>query len=377
MSNDLHFLAHAMRMAARGLGRTAPNPSVGCVLVKNNEAIAAARTGDGGRPHAETIALASAGAAARGATAYVTLEPCAHHGQTPPCAEALIKAGIARVVIAATDPDPRVSGKGIAMLRATGVEVVIRDSSFEHAFSNHELRITNHGFIRRITRGIPYVAAKIASSLDGQIADRDGQSQWITSGAARSHAHRLRAQFDAILTGIGTVLADDPELTVRLPGIDCRHQPRIIADRRLRLPLTSKLVKSAETQPVWVITSAEAIEQNASHATDLRERGVVLHVVEDTALAPATLLKTLGDAGITRLLVEAGPTLTTAFLAADAVDTLHWYRAPLLLGNAGTSAIAGLDTSLAEAARFTLTDSRPLGTDRYDCYEIHACSQAS
>ncbi len=368
MQHDAQFLAHAARMAARGLGRTAPNPSVGCVLVKNNEVIAAARTGDGGRPHAEAIALASAGtAAARGATAYVTLEPCAHHGQTPPCAEALIAAGITRVVIGQTDPDPRVSGKGIAMLEAAGIIVEQKNMPV----------MAHDGFFSRVQNGIPYVAAKIASSLDGQIADATGQSQWITSGAARSHAHRLRAQFDAILTGIGTALADDPELTVRLPGIDCRHQPRIIADRRLRLPLTSKLVKSAEAQPVWVVTSAEAVEQAASHATDLRERGVVLHIVEDNTLAPATILHTLGQAGITRLLVEAGPTLTTAFLAADAVDTLHWYRAPLLLGNAGTSAIAGLDTSLADAARFTHRESRALSTDRYDCYEIHACSQAS
>lgn len=364
---DQHFLDHAIRLGARGLGRTWPNPGVGCVLVKNGEVLAAARSADGGRPHAETEALRLVGDAARGTTAYVSLEPCAHHGKTGPCAQALIDAGIARVVIAAIDPDPRVSGRGIAMLEKAGIAV----TQLLSPVAMRDLR----GFFARTDRGVPYVAAKIASSLDGKIADAHGASQWITSGAARSHAHRLRSQFDAILTGIGTVLADDPELTVRLPGIDCRHMPRIVADRTLRLPLTSKLVKSADTQPVWLITSAEAVELAASHATDLRERGVVMHIVEDRALAPATLLAALGAAGISRLLLEAGPTLTTAFLAAGAVDTLHWYRAPLLLGQAGAAAIGTLDTTLGTAPRMQAVSACRLAADRYDCYEVYPCSQ--
>lgn len=368
MSADQHFLDHAIRLGAQGMGRTWPNPSVGCVLVKNGHVLAAARSADGGRPHAETQALAAAGNAAKGATAYVSLEPCAHHGKTAPCAQALIDAGVKRVVIATIDPDPRVSGRGIAMLEKAGITVEKKESPV----AARDLR----GFFTRVHEGIPYVAAKIASSLDGHMADTHGESQWITSGAARTHAHSLRAQFDAILTGIGTVLADDPQLTVRLPGLDCRHQPRIVADRRLRLPLDSKLVKSAESHPVWVITSADAVEQAASHATELRERGVVLHIIEDTALSPATILKTLGDAGISRLLLEAGPHLTTAFAAAGAIDTLHWYRAPLLLGNAGMNAIGALDTSLGTAARGTLVESAQLGADRYDQYELKPCSQA-
>lgn len=365
---DQHFLDHAVRLAATGLGRTWPNPSVGCVLVRDGHILATARSADGGRPHAETQALAAAGNAARGATAYVSLEPCAHHGKTPPCAEALIKAGVARIIIAATDPDPRVSGKGIALLKQAGIAVELA----HHAAAARDLR----GFFSRVDHGIPYVAAKVASSLDGQIADTHGESQWITGGAARTHVHKLRSQFDAILTGIGTVLADDPQLTVRLPGIDCRHQPRIIADRRLRLPLNSNLVATAETQPVWLITGAEAVEQAASHATELREHGVVLHIMEDATLAPDAILRTLGAAGISRLLVEAGPHLTTAFLGAGAVDTLHWYRAPMLLGNAGMNAIRELDTSLGTAARFSLAESRTLAADRYDRYELKPCSQA-
>jgi diaminohydroxyphosphoribosylaminopyrimidine deaminase/5-amino-6-(5-phosphoribosylamino)uracil reductase len=244
------------------------------VLVKNNEITGLGRTADGGRPHAETLALAQAGNEARGATAYVSLEPCAHHGQTPPCAQALIDAGIARVVIACEDPDPRVSGKGVAMLRAAGVEVTL--STIHHQPS------TNRGFFRRIQHGMPYVAMKLATSQDSFMARGDGGGQWLTGEFARQHGHALRAQFDCIVTGIGTVLADDPLLTVRAPIASHPNLVRVVADRQLRLPLTSKLVRSANQFPTWVITSAEAVEHAASHATELREAGVKIIVVQSS-----------------------------------------------------------------------------------------------
>ena len=360
-AHDPHFLAHAIRLGARGLGRTAPNPSVGCVLVKNDIILATAVTGDGGRPHAETIALHAAGNAARGATAYVSLEPCAHHGKTPPCAEALINAGIARVVIAALDPDPRVAGRGIAMLEAAGIAV-------EQKLSPEAARL-HRGFFKRLVTSMPYVALKLATSLDGYMADSSGQSRWITGEPARAHGHRLRAQVDAMVTGIGTVLADDPELTARLPGLTHPNLERVICDRKLRLPLKSNLVRSANRQPTWVITTAEAIEQAASHATELREAGVKFCVTEEHALSPATILRTLGAEGITRVLIEAGPTLSTAFLAANAVDTLYWYRAPKLFGNTGAAAITALDTSVADPASWRLVEGFTFGDDQCHCYE--------
>ncbi len=367
MREDQHFLDHAIRMGAQGMGRTWPNPSVGCVLVKDGQLLAAARSADGGRPHAETQALAIAGAAARGATAYVSLEPCAHHGGTPPCAQALIDAGIARVVIATTDPDPRVSGKGMAMLDDAGIAVTTLTSPT----ATHDLR----GFFRRVTEGIPHTAMKLATSLDGRITDAQGASQWITGAPARAHTHRLRARFDAILTGIGTALADDPELTVRLPGLHHTHGVRIVCDRKLRLPLNSKLLRVIDVQPLWLVTSALAVEQAASHATDLREAGVILHVVEDEALAPATILRTLGAEGISRVLVEAGSTLSTAFWASGLVETLHWYRAPIVLGDGGKPAIAGLDTTLGDAQRLIPAAQMALGVDHYTCYESAPCLQ--
>ena len=362
---DQQFLDHAIRIARRGLGRTGLNPSVGCVLVKNDQVIAVARSADGGRPHAETQALQQAGKHTRGATAYVSLEPCAHHGGTPPCAQALIDAGIDRVVLAAIVADPRVSGNGVNMLQAAGIEVV-------EAITQSAVRDLR-GFFRRTNHRLPYVAMKLATSLDGKIADSAGASQWITGDAARAHAHGLRGTFDAILTGIGTVIADDPQLTVRLPGLQHDHTIRIVADRQLRLPLTSKLVRSATMQPVWVITSAQAVEQAASHATELREAGVVLHVIEDTELAPHNILQALGKAGVMRLLIEAGSGVSTAFLAANCVDTLHWYRAPILLGNTGQAAVGALETSLSNAARAVPVRSMLLGPDRCDQYELTSC----
>ena len=362
---DQQYLGHAIRIAARGLGRTGMNPSVGCVLVKNDQVIAATRSADGGRPHAETQALLAAGDAGMGATAYVTLEPCAHHGLTPPCAQALIDTGVARVVYATIDPDPRVAGQGVKMLQQAGVKT----DHLPSATATEHLR----GFFRRVNHQLPYVAMKLATSLDGRITDYQGTSQWITGDAACAHGHRLRGQFDAILTGIGTVMADDPQLTVRLPGLPHHAALRVIADRQLRLPLTSKLVRSANTQPVWLLTTATAVELAASHATDLREAGVVLHVVEDEILAPLTMLRTLAKAGVMRVLVEAGTALSTRFLADNCVDTLYWYRAPLLLGNAGKPAIGALDTALVHAARAVPAVGLPLGPDCCDRYEIASC----
>ncbi len=360
-ATDPSFLAHATRLAARGLGRTWPNPSVGCVLVKNGVVIAAARTNDGGRPHAETAALAMAGDAARGATAYVTLEPCAHHGHTPPCAQALIDAGIVRVVIGDEDPDPRVSGRGIAMLEAAGIEV--------SPLTTHHSQLTtvNRGFFRRITHGLPYMAMKLATSTDHFMARGDGGGQWLTGELARAHGHLLRAQFDCIVTGIGTVLADNPQLTVRPPIAAHPRLVRVVCDRHLRLPLRSHLVTSAQKHPTWLITSAEAVEHHASHATELREAGVVFLVVEDAQLAPITILHALASEGITRALIEAGPQLSTAFLAAGMVETLHCYRAPMLLGNAGKSPMDALQPTLAHAVP---SDTRMLGDDTYERYEL-------
>lgn len=356
-STDQSFLLHALRLAARGLGRTSPNPTVGCVIVAHGRILGLGRTADGGRPHAETEALAMAGDSARGATAYVTLEPCAHHGQTPPCAEALIKAGIARVVIGGEDPDPRVSGKGIAMLRAARIAVELMPLA-----AASEL---NAGFFRRVAHGTPYVGMKLATSADHFMARGDGGGQWLTGEVARRHGHLLRAQHDAILTGIGTVLADDPLLNVRPPVAPHPSLVRVVADRQLRLPLTSKLVKTAGQHPLWLLTTPEAIEQRASEATDLRERGVKILALE--SLSPASMLKALGAEGITRLLIEAGPTLSGAFLADKRVDCLHWYRATMTLGNAGTMPINALEGHLAST---THTEACTLGEDHYTRYEL-------
>ena len=356
---DSHFLQHAIRIGARGLGRTTPNPSVGCILVKDDQVIAVARTGDGGRPHAERIALDGAGKNAKGATAYVSLEPCAHHGQTPPCADALIAAGVKRVVIASVDPDSRVSGKGIAMLEAAGISV---EKKFIHEVA--DLR----GFFRRVDHSLPYVAMKLATSADGFLAG--GSERWITCEEARIHGHRVRSMVDAVVTGIGTVLADDPLLTVRLPGLAHARCARVVCDRRLRLPLTSKLVRTAEMQPVWVLTTATGVEEAASHATELREAGIILHVVEDELLSPKTILKTLGENGLTRILVEAGAALSTAFLADNCVDTLYWYKAQKSLGNTGILPVPALETALGGASP-AVTAS--LGADRLERYELTSC----
>jgi len=335
-------MRHALVLATRGLGRVAPNPAVGCVIVDAAGHIAGRGwTGAGGRPHAETVALARAGPRAKGATAYVTLEPCSHHGVTPPCAEALIAAGVARVVGAAVDPDPRVQGRGFARLKEAGVAVT-------PGVLEAEARALNAGFIKRIEQGRPLVALKIAQSADGFVAGPPGTEKWITGEAARRHGHLLRSKYDAIMVGIGTVLADDPLLTCRLPGLEDRSPMRIVLDTSLRLPPGSQLVRSARTVPVLVFTVAN------TKAQVLERMGVEIARMEpgrDGRPDLFAVLKALAERGLTRLLVEGGPAIQAALLARDLVDEVHMYSAPAQLGGGLRSAIQMPNAKLCLVSR--------------------------
>jgi len=359
--SDIGPMRAALALARRGLGSAWPNPAVGCVLVKDGAVVGRGWTQPGGRPHGETEALARAGAAARGATAYVSLEPCCHWGKTPPCTDALIAAGVARVVLPVEDPDPRVSGRGIARLKQAGIEVVT-------GVLAHEARRINEGFFRRINEGRPLVTLKLASTLDGRIATAEGESRWITGERARERAHLLRARHDAVMVGSNTVLADDPELTCRLPGLSDRSPVRIVVDGRLRVPLTSKLVASARTTPTWFITlKGDAPERHRV----FRDCGVEL--IEVAAAGETVDLKAafleLGKRGLTRVLVEGGASLAAALLRAGLVDHIAWFRAPRLIGGDGIPAITafGID-ELAATPRFERGAVEPLGEDVLETY---------
>jgi diaminohydroxyphosphoribosylaminopyrimidine deaminase/5-amino-6-(5-phosphoribosylamino)uracil reductase len=343
---DAHFMAVALRLAERGLGRTWPNPAVGCVVVGHGRIVGRGWTQPGGRPHAEVEALCRAGAQALGATAYISLEPCAHYGRTPPCTMALLHAGIRRAVIAATDPDPRVDGRGIEQLRQAGVEVAV-------GLAQDEAERLNAGFFLRVRAGRPLITLKLAASLDGRIATRTGKSQWITGEAARRRAHLLRASHDAIMIGSGTALADDPALTCRLPGLDDRSPVRIVLDGRLRLAPTSRLAKTARDAPTWVVTRADARPQRRAA---LERCGVEIVSVPTPAgerMDIGAVMAALAARGLTRVLVEGGGALAAALLRARLVDRLVWFQAPLLIGGDGLPAIAdlGLD-ALADCPRF-------------------------
>lgn len=359
--DDRRFMDLALHLAARGLGRVAPNPAVGCIIVDGaGQIIGRGWTQAGGRPHAETMALAQAGEAARGATAYVTLEPCAHHGQTPPCAEALVAAGIARLVVALEDPDPRVSGRGLACIKQAGIAV-------ELGISAEAARDLNAGFLKRVTTGRPLVTLKLATSLDGRIATASGHSQWITGPEARRHGHGLRAINDAILVGHGTVLADDPLLTCRIPGLESRSPLRVVLDGGLSISPDAALVRTAREVPTWIITD-EAAEAGREKA--LADRGVeVIRIAGGRPLDLARALHALGARGITRLLVEGGAKVATAFLAAGLADRIVWYRAPMVIGGDGRAGVEGLDVrDLAEAAGFRRLSVEAVGQDMVESY---------
>jgi diaminohydroxyphosphoribosylaminopyrimidine deaminase / 5-amino-6-(5-phosphoribosylamino)uracil reductase len=353
---DLAHMRAALVLAQRGLGNVWPNPAVGCVLVRDGRVVGRGWTGRGGRPHAETEALRRAGRRARGATAYVSLEPCSHQGLTPPCAEALIAARIRRVVAAVEDPDPRVSGSGIARLRAAGLAVDVGLCAAPAA----EI---NAGFFSRVRRGRPLVTLKLATTLDGRIAMPSGESRWITGPAARGRAHLLRARHDAVMVGIGTVLADDPELTCRLPGLGDRSPVRVVVDRQLRLPNTARLVAESGAKPTWIATSHPA---DPGRRRSLQDRGVEMIDVaaDEKGLDLAALLAALGDRGITRLLLEGGARLAAAFLKARLVDRVAWFHAPVLIGGDGVPAVAALDLGgLAEAPTFERLALETVGAD--------------
>jgi diaminohydroxyphosphoribosylaminopyrimidine deaminase/5-amino-6-(5-phosphoribosylamino)uracil reductase len=364
---DRRFMAAALALASRGLGNTWPNPSVGCVIVKDGLVVGRGWTQPGGRPHAETEAVNRAGAAARGATAYVTLEPCSHHGQTGPCVEALISAGIARVVAAIVDPDLRVSGKGLVQLQAAGIAV-------ETGVMAEEAEALNEGYLKRTAIGRPMVTLKLAATLDGRIACHNGDSQWITDEPARAMAHGLRATHDAIAVGNGTVSTDNPHLTCRLPGLPVRPPVRIVYDSRLQLPLTRQLITTAHIVPTWIVTLVQTVEEAAAERAEaLEDMGVVLIPVEadvNGRISVAKSLQALGDIGLTRLMVEGGGKLAASFLAERLVDRLALFRGPSVIGGDGIAAIGPLGLQrVADAPGFELADFRKIGQDTVENYK--------
>lgn len=363
--SDRRLMAVALRIGRRNLGRTAPNPAVGALIVRHDGdtpvIVGRGWTAEGGRPHAETEALAEAGEAARGATAYVTLEPCSHHGRTPPCAGALIAAGIARVVYAIDDPDPRVSGRGRAMLEAAGVAVtsgVLREAA----------ALDLAGYLSRIARGRPHVILKLAVSADGMIGRRGGERMIITSPPALTAVQAMRAEMDAVAVGIGTVLVDDPRLTVRLPGLAKRSPLRVIFDAAARLPLGSKLVATAREVPVAVVTGPAA-PLAAKEA--LAEAGVRVVEVGDGSggVNLEEALRQLAGMEVMRILVEGGSRIASTLVGAELVDEVILFRAPVVVGPDGVRALDGYALSAIERSpRYRQIEATVVGDDQMRRY---------
>lgn len=342
-----HHMRSALAIARTGLGRAAPNPSVGCVIVKNGAIVSRARTADGGRPHAERAALEQAGNAARGATLYVTLQPCSHHGQTPPCTDAIIKADIKTVVMGAFDPKMDMN-----RLQDAGIEVIT-------GILEQECRALNAGFFNALEHNRPFITLKTACTLDGKIACASGESQWITGEQARRHTHLIRSQHDAILIGSGTALKDDPTLSTRLDGVE--HKTiRIVLDNNLRLPQDSNLIKTSTDLPLWIF-----------HDTDRTLKGAEL-IKEDTYYLKK-IMQTLVKKGITRILVEGGATIHASFLKEKLWDEFLIYRAPTLLGEEHKTMMPSMNiTELAQRYDMQRKSLRLLGQDVLETYQPKA-----
>lgn len=346
-------MALAIALGKRGLGVVWPNPAVGCVLVRDGKILARGWTQPGGRPHAEAMALAQCDA--RGATAYVSLEPCAHHGRTPPCSEALIKAGVTRVVTALTDPDPRVAGRGHAMLRAAGIEVC----EGVGADAAHD---ANAGFLTRVTQARPWLTLKLALTLDGRIATASGESRWITGPVARRYVHALRARHDAVLVGAGTARADDPDLRVR--GLGVAHQPvRIVATPRLDIDVTGRLGQSATDTPVWLVHGPQA-PHPARAAWQNAGADLIECVTDKAGVNPRAMMTALAKKGLTRVFCEGGGTLAASLLRAGLVDEVIVISAGKLIGADGRAGMGELGVAaLADAPIFVLKETRALDGD--------------
>jgi diaminohydroxyphosphoribosylaminopyrimidine deaminase/5-amino-6-(5-phosphoribosylamino)uracil reductase len=360
----------AIRVSRRALGDTAENPPVGCVIVRNGRVVGVGHTCCGGRPHAETQALAMAGERARGADVYVTLEPCAHYGRTPPCAEALAAAGVRRVFIAVEDPDPRVAGRGAAMLREAGIEV-------HTGLMAQEAGEVLAGYLMRQREKRPRVMLKLAISDDGQIAERPGAPTTITGPLARRRSHLLRAQSDAILVGVDTVIADDPMLTCRLPGLERRSPVRVVLDSRMRIPAGASLLHTPDAAPTWIATTmagrerAREIVASAPHV-----RILALPHDESGRVSLPHLLSRLAEEGISNLLVEGGARVACSFVESGLVDAVALFRAPRVRLGEGVPALAGLPLERITGLPFVLREELPLGSDILRLYERKDASLA-
>jgi len=362
MSDDRRFMELALALGRRGQGRTWPNPAVGAVVVKDGIIVGRGWTQAGGRPHAEPVALGQAGDAARGGTLYVTLEPCSHFGKSPPCADAVIAAGVARVVSAIEDPNPEVGGQGHARLRAAGISVDVGLCSDEAAHDHA-------GHFLRVREKRPFVVLKLAVSADGKIAAAGRKPITISGEAAKARIHLLRAQSDAILIGIGTALADDPLLTCRLPGMEKRSPVRVVLDRALRLSNDSRLVHSARQTPLWIMTS----DLSEAHA-EMKLSAAGAHVMRlPTGRAPGldlcAVVHTLSGHGITRLMIEGGAKAASAFVRANLVDEFWLVRGSQVVGAEGLPALEGQTLDVITASpNWRIRSAEELGNDTLTIY---------
>lgn len=358
--DDAQYMAHALRLAEKGTLTVRPNPAVGCVIVKNGVIVGEGWHHKAGTPHAEVHALAMAGEQAQGATAYVTLEPCSHYGRTPPCALALVNSGVSRVVCAMQDPNPLVAGKGLQILNDAGIEV-------SSGLMESSARALNQGFLSRMERQRPFVRVKLATSMDGRTALANGKSQWITGECARADVQQLRARSGAIVTGIETVLADDPALTVRLAGFEDFQPLRVILDSQLRIPLSAQLLKLSGQ--VMIVTLPETAHQHAEKVSQLTQLGIKLLTLSANDKERIDLSQLVNHLAkehhINDLLVEAGATLAGAFVAENLADELWWYTAMAIMGQ---DARAGLITpdfqQMTDIYRWQVKDQRMIGQDQ-------------
>ncbi|MCK4939650.1 MAG: bifunctional diaminohydroxyphosphoribosylaminopyrimidine deaminase/5-amino-6-(5-phosphoribosylamino)uracil reductase RibD [Rhodospirillaceae bacterium] len=373
IEQDRRFMRGAIALARRGLGNVWPNPAVGCVIVNDGRVVGRGWTQPGGRPHAETEAIKRAGAATQGATAYVTLEPCAHSGKTPPCADALVNAGIKRVVIATTDPDPRTAGRGVQKLMDAGIDV-------SQGVIEADAKYLNAGFFNLINKQKPIFSLKIAASKDGYIASGPGIETNITGAVARNRGHMLRAAHDMVLFGIGTLLADDPEYTCRLPGMENQTPVRTLLDSKLQIPLDARILKTLDKGELWIFCGRDPDVVKKSALEDMGVKVIAADKVDDDARPElGWLVEYIGKKGITRVLVEAGARLNAAFIKAGLIERIHWFEAPIELG-AGSLGAFGNGGQLKEPSTdkifgFQMVDKRSLGGDTYMVYDKTAPDQ--